>query len=77
VNLTPYGMGWVRSVRDCPPCGTPHPRQARLNLPSVCRPTRRISDQTPAVLARSLTRAQVRKAVALKKLGRVIRWDSL
>jgi len=74
LNLTPFGLGLVKKIADCPPCGSRHVRQGRHE--SVCRPLLRKSAATPR-LAKTFSRAQVAAAVALKDAGRRVDWDRL
>jgi len=57
------------------PCGTKGKRQKQLNLPTVCRPTRKNTD-TP-LLASQFSDAQIKKAIDLKKKGKRINWREL
>ena len=58
------------------PCGTKGKKQKELGLPSVCRPSVRISDKTPS-LASTFTDKQIKKAIEIKKNGKTIRWKEL
>lgn len=58
------------------PCGNKGKNQKKLNLPSVCRPTIKISEETPR-LAESFSKAQIKKAIELKKQGKRILWNKL
>jgi hypothetical protein len=58
------------------PCGKKGKRQKELNLPTVCRPSKRKSDKTPT-LSSNFTDAQVKKAIELKKRGQRIDWKTL
>ena len=58
------------------PCGKKGKRQKELDLPSVCRPSKRKSDKTPT-LSSNFTDAQVKKAIELKKRGQRIDWKTL
>ena len=53
------------------PCGTKYKGQ---KTPTVCRPKKKISSKTPKPLAKDLSRAQIEKAIELKKLGKRIYW---
>jgi len=57
-------------------CGTKGKKQQELKLPSVCRPTIKINDKTP-VLANQYTKAQIKKAIEIKKKGNTIKWSKL
>ena len=54
------------------PCGTKYKGQKD---PTVCRPKKKISSKTPTPLAEDLTRAQIEKAIELKKMGKRIYWS--
>jgi hypothetical protein len=57
-------------------CGTKGKKQKQLGLPSICRPTVKISKETPT-LASSYTKEQIKKAIKIKKTGDVIKWKEL
>lgn len=57
------------------PCGTKGKKQKELHLPTVCRPTKKNSD-TP-LLASHFSRAQIEKAIEMKKRGERINWSKL
>jgi hypothetical protein len=56
-------------------CGTKGKRQKELNLPTVCRPSKKNVD-TP-LLAKDFTIPQIIKAIELKKQGKRIDWKNL
>jgi len=59
------------------PCGTKGKIQKEQNLPSVCRPKRKVSAKTPEI-ASSYSTAQIKKAIAIKKKkGKTIQWSKL
>jgi hypothetical protein len=57
------------------PCGKKGKKQLEMNLPTVCRPTRKNAD-TP-LLAKDFSEAQIRKAIEIKKQGKRIDWNKL
>jgi len=57
------------------PCGTKGKRQKELNLPTVCRPSKKNVD-TP-LLVKDFSKAQIKKAIELKKKGERIDWKKL
>jgi len=58
------------------PCGMKGKKQQKLNLPSVCRPLKRVNDKTPK-LAQNFTTQQIKKAIRIKKQGKTINWSKL
>lgn len=56
------------------PCGTKYKGQKE---PTVCRPKKKISSQTPTPLAKDLTKKQIEKAIEIKKQGKRIDWSKL
>ena len=73
INLSPYAYGVV-PFNKSPECG-----DSSLNpkgVPSVCRPMKKKSKNTPT-LANNYTKAQIRKAVEMKKKGKRIMWGEL
>lgn len=56
------------------PCGTKYKNQKE---PTVCRPKKKISSQTPTPLAKDLTKKQIEKAIEIKKQGKRIDWSKL
>ena len=59
------------------PCGT---KYAGQKTPTVCRPKydkTTKTHKTPKPLAYDLTKAQIRRAIAIKKRGLRIRWSEL
>tara|TARA_Y100000114_G_C11665376_1_gene281112 strand:+ start:408 stop:806 length:399 start_codon:yes stop_codon:yes gene_type:complete len=71
-NLTPYVEGLVPSISKAPVCGKRHPDQ---KAPSICRPT--IKKKGTTSLAQDFTKAQMKKALDIKKKGGVIKWNFL
>lgn len=57
-------------------CGTKSKEQITKGLPSVCRPTVKVTRQTPT-LAANYSMKDIAKAVSLKKTGNVIQWRKL
>ena len=57
-------------------CGTKGKKQKEQNLPSVCRPSIKVNQQTPT-LASSYTKTQIKKAINIKKKGDTISWSKL
>lgn len=72
LNLTPRILNDNKKY----PCGTKSQKQKELKLPSVCRPSVKVSEKTPMV-AKSFSKEQVKKAVKIKKEGKVIKWKAL
>jgi hypothetical protein len=58
------------------PCGTRGKQQDKLKVPTVCRPTKKQSKETPS-LASNFSKAQIEKAIELKKRGLRIDWKKL
>jgi len=56
------------------PCGKKYKGQKE---PTVCRPKKKISSKTPTPLAKDLTKAQIEKAIEIKKKGGRIQWSKL
>ena len=73
-NLTPYILGKVKSIKDAPACGERHKLQVKN--PSICRHTKKVSKDTPT-LAQEYNKAQIRKALEIKKKGKRIFWNKL
>jgi hypothetical protein len=71
-NLTPKTLGDHRFYE----CGRKSSQQAQLHLPSVCRPTLKISKHTPR-LAKTFSLKQIKRAVQIKKAGNRIEWGDL
>ena len=71
INLTPYSEGLVK-FENSPVCGQKHPKQKG---PSVCRPM--INKKGTTSLAQDFTKQQIKKAVDIKKKGKVINWKFL
>lgn len=69
-NLTPVALG-VLDLSNAPKCGIKY-----KNMPSICRPTKRIDNSTPS-LAQSYNRNQLKKALEQKKKGNAILWNKL
>lgn len=72
-NLTPLSLG----DKEFYPCGEKSKQQQKLGLPSVCRPSKRISTKTTTPLANQITQAQLKKAIEIKKQGKTIQWSKL
>jgi hypothetical protein len=72
-NLTPVALG-LTSIANAPKCGVKHPKQG--NNKSICRPTVKKGKDTPK-LAKSYTKAEIKKAQKLKNLGLRIDWSEL
>lgn len=73
LNLTPYGEGLVKSIKDSPACGSRHEKQKGK---SVCRPLIKINKKTPEI-ATTYTKAQIKKAIEIKNKGNTINWKKL
>jgi hypothetical protein len=56
------------------PCGTKYKGQIE---PTVCRPSKKISERTPKPLAKDLSFKQIQKAIEIKKLGMRVNWSQL
>ena len=56
------------------PCGRKYKGQTE---PTVCRPSKKISEKTPKPLAKNLTSKQIQKAIKIKKKGKRISWKDL
>ena len=56
------------------PCGHKYTGQIE---PTVCRPSKRISEKTPKPLAKELTSKQIKKAIEIKKKGKRVNWKDL
>ena len=72
-NLTPLSLGDNKFYE----CGTKSKEQEQRGLPSVCRPSKRISGKTTKPLARDITPTQLKKAISIKKQGGTIGWSKL
>ncbi len=72
-NLTPISLGDKKFYE----CGTKSQEQEKMGLPSVCRPSIRVSGKTTTPLARDITPEQLKKAISIKKRGETISWKSL
>jgi len=72
-NLTPYAEGLVKSLKDTPECGKPHPEQKGK---SICRPLKKINESTPKT-ADNYSIKELQKAVEIKNKGKIIKWDDL
>ena len=55
-------------------CGTKGKKQKEQNIPSVCRPKKKVNEKTPTPLAYDLTEKQIRKAIKMKDKGERINW---
>lgn len=72
-NLTPLTLG----EKEFYECGEKSKKQMKIhNLPSVCRPTRKVNKDTPT-LAKEYDLKQIKKAVEIKKKGKRIDWSKL
>lgn len=56
------------------PCGK---KYAGQKDPTVCRPKIKIDNMTPTPLANNLTKAQIKKAINIKKKGERIDWKKI
>ena len=56
------------------PCGQKYKGQTE---PTVCRASRKIDKTTPTPLANNLTKAQIKKAINIKKKGERIDWKKI
>ena len=56
------------------PCGTKYKGQKE---PTVCRPKKKISSDTPPLLAKDFTKKQIQKAIEIKKQGKRVDWSKL
>lgn len=72
-NLTPLSIG----DNEFYACGTQSREQREMGLPSVCRPSKRISSKTTKPLAKDITTKQLEKAIQIKKQGKTISWSKL
>ncbi len=72
-NLTPISLGDNRFYE----CGEQSAEQRKMGLPSVCRPSKRISSKTTKPLAKDISPAELKKAIAIKKRGGTIAWSKL
>ena len=73
-NLTPRLLGETKFY----PCGKKSKEQVKLELPSVCRPSKQINKETPKPLSNKITKKQIQKAVNIKKKrGGRIKWSEL
>lgn len=57
-------------------CGQKGKRQKELDWPTVCRPSIKITKDTP-IIAISFTDAQIKKAIKIKREGKRIIWKDL
>jgi hypothetical protein len=71
-NLTPLTLGDKKFYE----CGKKSKEQQQKKLPSICRPTIKINEETPK-LAKSYNITQLKKAVKIKKSGKRIDWKKL
>lgn len=72
-NLTPLSLG----DKEFYACGTKSKEQEEMGLPSVCRPSKRISSKTTKPLAKDITPKQLKKAISIKQDGKTISWSKL
>ena len=56
------------------PCGHKYKGQTE---PTVCRPSKKISNKTPKPLAKDLTTKQIKKAIEIKKKEKRISWKDI
>jgi hypothetical protein len=56
------------------PCGKKYKGQTE---PTVCRPKKKVDKTTPKPLANSLSKAQIKKAIKIKKEGKRIEWKKI
>lgn len=56
------------------PCGKKYKGQKD---PTVCRPKKKISNTTSTPLANNLSKAQIKKAINIKKRGKRIDWSKI
>lgn len=73
-NLSPIALGLETDIKKLPPCGKKHPKQKKN--PTICRPTKKVNKNTTS-LAQSFTKAQITKALEIKKQGKRINWKEL
>jgi len=74
INLTPYAMGLVKSIKDSPVCGVKHPKQKN---PSICRPSINTNKKKQIKLASDFNKKQLKKAIDIKKKNKNIKWNEL
>jgi hypothetical protein len=74
INLT---ATYITDKDKSYPCGQKGKKQIKKDLPSVCRPSVKVSDKTPKPLAQNLTKKQIEKAIEIKKKDLMIYWDKL
>lgn len=72
-NLTPIYLGDNKFYE----CGEQSDEQRKMGLPSVCRPSKRISSKTTQPLAKDISPSELKKAIKLKKDGERISWSKL
>lgn len=58
-------------------CGTKGKRQIQKEIPTVCRPSKKVSDKTPTPLAFDLSKKEINKAIQIKKRNKRINWSKL
>jgi hypothetical protein len=58
-------------------CGTKGKIQIEKDLPSVCRPSKRVNKSTPTPLAKDITEKQIEKGIKIKQKGQRINWKDL
>lgn len=71
-NLTPLTLGDNKFYE----CGKKSKEQIKKNIPSVCRPSKKISKETPKI-AKNFNKTQIKKAIEIKKKGKYIKWEKL
>lgn len=71
-NLTPLTL----ADKDFYECGKKSKEQIKKNIPSVCRPSRKINENTPT-LAKEYDLKKIKRAIEIKKKGKRIDWSML
>jgi hypothetical protein len=74
VNLT---ATYITDKNKVYPCGQKGKQQMKKELPTVCRPKKKVNEKTPKPLAKDLTKKQIEKAIEIKKKGLRINWSLL
>jgi len=59
------------------PCGKKGKKQIEMNLPSTCRPSKKVSEKTPKPLVKDLSVEQIIKAIKIKQTNKQIDWSKL
>tara|TARA_B100001094_G_scaffold325836_1_gene380861 strand:- start:2121 stop:2519 length:399 start_codon:yes stop_codon:yes gene_type:complete len=73
VNLSGVALGKTK-LKDAPECGIKDKNQGKN--PSICRPSVKVNRDTPK-LAQNFSKSQLKKAVNIKKKGKIIKWNDL